>query len=259
MDNKTKDAVHVLWDEILNLGADRSEDAMKKVMTDLCGLINAQNSSWVGALRVSTAKKDPLKGWRTPVAKKLYPPLPTSPDLQKQLQENFNTRKMDPSFLLCVRNPGRFRHWSMRGSMPTKWYRTSFYKDYFFSRGIYDFLHVSFPVNRDAESVFGFDRVGSRKPFGAGDIETLYYALRGLGWFHKQILLCHGLLASRSPVLPSERKVLDLLLTEASEKEIARKVGLTPATTHQYIKSIYRKFGVQGRSGLMSLWIGRAR
>ena len=62
--------------------------------------------------------------------------------------------------------------------------------------------------------------------------------------------------ASRLDALaPHERRVLNLLLTEAGEKQIAERLGLAVSTTHSYITGIYRKFGVRGRAGLMSLWL----
>jgi PAS domain S-box-containing protein len=54
---------------------------------------------------------------------------------------------------------------------------------------------------------------------------------------------------------PHERKVLELLLTEATEKQIAERLGLAVSTTHSYITGIFRKYGVRGRAGLMSLWL----
>ena len=54
---------------------------------------------------------------------------------------------------------------------------------------------------------------------------------------------------------PHERRVLNLLLTEAGEKQIAERLGLAVSTTHSYVTAIYRKFGVHGRAGLMSLWL----
>jgi PAS domain S-box-containing protein len=58
-----------------------------------------------------------------------------------------------------------------------------------------------------------------------------------------------------SVLAPYERKVLELLLTEATEKQIAEKLGLAASTTHSYITGIFRKYGVRGRAGLMSLWL----
>lgn len=58
-----------------------------------------------------------------------------------------------------------------------------------------------------------------------------------------------------SILAPYERKVLELLLTEATEKQIAERLGLAASTTHSYITGIFRKYGVRGRAGLMSLWL----
>ncbi|WP_260392891.1 LuxR C-terminal-related transcriptional regulator [Ralstonia sp. SET104] len=70
------------------------------------------------------------------------------------------------------------------------------------------------------------------------------------------------MLAERSPLAqlqerlaPHESRVLHLLLTEAAEKQIAEQLGLAISTTHSYITNVYRKFGVRGRAGLMSLWL----
>lgn len=58
-----------------------------------------------------------------------------------------------------------------------------------------------------------------------------------------------------TPLSPQERRVLELLLTDAPEREIAASMGLAESTIHSYIASIFRKFGVRGRKGLMSLWL----
>lgn len=68
-------------------------------------------------------------------------------------------------------------------------------------------------------------------------------------------MLNRGLQLASVPLAPYERKVLQLLLTEATEKQIAERLGLAVSTTHSYVTSIFRKFGVRGRAGLMSLWL----
>lgn len=55
-----------------------------------------------------------------------------------------------------------------------------------------------------------------------------------------------------------ERRLVSLLLTDRVEKEIARDLDLTPATTHTYITALFRKFGVSGRAGLTALWLGNS-
>lgn len=46
--------------------------------------------------------------------------------------------------------------------------------------------------------------------------------------------------------------MLRLLLTGASEREIAQALGLSPATTHQYVVALLRKFGAHSRAALMA-------
>ncbi len=64
-----------------------------------------------------------------------------------------------------------------------------------------------------------------------------------------------GVPALLAQLAPHERKVLAMLLTEATEKQIAERLGLAVSTTHSYITGIFRKYGVRGRAGLMSLWL----
>ena len=70
-------------------------------------------------------------------------------------------------------------------------------------------------------------------------------------------MLNRGLLHATAPLASYELKVLQLLLTDATEKQIAERLGLAVSTTHSYVTSIFRKFGVRGRAGLMSLWLNQ--
>jgi DNA-binding NarL/FixJ family response regulator len=74
---------------------------------------------------------------------------------------------------------------------------------------------------------------------------------------HREVLQWHGLLNALKPLSPRERDVLQLLLTGASEREIAHALGLTPATTHQYVVAILRNFGAHSRAELMAQWLRR--
>ena len=79
--------------------------------------------------------------------------------------------------------------------------------------------------------------------------------LRGVKWFHRQLMLCQGLLLAKTPLTAVEQKIVSRLLTDKSEKEIAHELGQSFHTTHWYVREIYRKFGVNGRAGLMALWL----
>jgi ATP/maltotriose-dependent transcriptional regulator MalT len=68
-------------------------------------------------------------------------------------------------------------------------------------------------------------------------------------------MLSQGLLMASTPLTAAERRVLQLLLTDASEKHIGHQVEMAPSTVHQHVVRFYRKFGVSSRAGLMSLWL----
>lgn len=64
--------------------------------------------------------------------------------------------------------------------------------------------------------------------------------------------------SASSPLTPVERQVLQSLLTGLSEKAIASAQSQSYHTTHEYVTSIYRKFGVNNRAALMALWLGKS-
>jgi DNA-binding CsgD family transcriptional regulator len=63
------------------------------------------------------------------------------------------------------------------------------------------------------------------------------------------------LAARRLP--PRQREVLQRLLAGDAEKEVARCLGLTAGTVHQYVKDVYRACGVSSRAQLMAHCLGR--
>jgi DNA-binding CsgD family transcriptional regulator len=60
---------------------------------------------------------------------------------------------------------------------------------------------------------------------------------------------------SASRLAPRQREVLHHLLNGDSEKQIARRLGLTPQSLHQYVKAVYRHFDVHSRAELLARWI----
>ncbi len=129
---------------------------------------------------------------------------------------------------------------------------------YFQKGGITDRIWCVLPVNRDAESLFCFDRIRRRARFTPQHEQLVAHALRGIKWFHRQLLLNHGLLVGDAPLSPAHRRLLPHLLSHKSEKQIAAALRLSRATTHKYVTDIYRSFGVTSRAGLMALWMGGA-
>nr|WP_272917844.1 helix-turn-helix transcriptional regulator [Altericroceibacterium endophyticum] len=70
-------------------------------------------------------------------------------------------------------------------------------------------------------------------------------------------MLGEGIGIASAPLTPTEHAVLGGVLQGMSEKEVAIANDQSPHTTHDHIKSIYRKYGVSSRTALMALWLGR--
>jgi DNA-binding CsgD family transcriptional regulator len=250
--------IHLVWDRLTDFEAGQSAEAVTHLMTFLAEQVHAWNVTWAGAVRVNiNSDDDPLQGWRVAAMRSLHP-VPSQRDDGhfKDILRLWDQRKIDPSFLLPLYNVGIYRTYSFRRELPPEWFESPFYERYYGSVGTYDAVFVAFPLNQDAESHFGFY---SRETFTDSHIERLAYALRGIKWFHRHLMLSHGLLTASSPLTPAERKILQLLLTDATEKRIAMELDMATSTVHQYVVSIYRKFGVRSRAGLMSLWLNRER
>ena len=252
-------SIYKLWDDLADFGAGQVDRALFYLMNALAEELGADDIIWVGALRVvrgRLAHKDPLKGWRVRVFEHLTAP----PEIEQRSAEAM--REQDQEVALTTRalalSAGRFRVYRLRDGFIdfAAFRKTLHYRKFYQEPGIRDRLWVAFPTMADAESVFVVDRYHSRQRFTENDAAYAGALLRGLKWFHRQLFLSHGLHLVDTPIPPSQRRVLNALLSDMSEKQIAAQLGLSPGTTHQYAVEIYRRFGVNGRAGLMALWLG---
>jgi DNA-binding CsgD family transcriptional regulator len=139
------------------------------------------------------------------------------------------------------------------------WRRTWLYQDGLRPLGVEDRLVGAHGVTRWAESYFALDRSRTDRPFDDRARDVLALFLSGCPAFHREQLLVRGLLDASKKLSPREQTVLQLLLTHRSEAEIADALGLSFHTTHQYVVSVYRKFGVQGRAALAARWLRDGR
>ncbi|MEP9380153.1 helix-turn-helix transcriptional regulator [Aquabacter sp. CN5-332] len=247
--------IHCLWDDLSDFQASQPDRACAYLMAQLCGLVEAWNATWAGAIRFDGGDADdPLQGWRVGAVQALraIEPHPDEGHF-KEIRRVWDRREIDPSFLLLpMRGVGTFRTYSFRRELPAEWFESDFYAHHYGSVGTHDAVFVAFPLNDDCESHCGFY---SARTFRDEEIALLAYALRGIKWFHRQLLLGSGLLMASTPLTSTECEVLQLLLSKASEKEIARRKGIATSTAHQHVTAIFRKFGVRSRAELMSLWL----
>jgi DNA-binding CsgD family transcriptional regulator len=252
VNNIDVEAVHCLWDELAEFDVSRPEAAANRLMSVLAERTAISNVTRAGAVRLTSGERaesdDVMRRWRVAASQALHPYIPPPHRI-------WDRPESDPSMDIPLRDLGRFRSYTFRRELPQAWFGTSFFQRHYGDFGIADATFVAFPVNQDCESHFGF---WAPRVLEDETIALITYALRGIGWFHRYLMLGHGLMLASSPLTPTERKVTQLLLTDASERRIAHQLGLADSTTHQHVVAIYRKFGVRSRAGLMSLWLNRS-
>ncbi len=84
---------------------------------------------------------------------------------------------------------------------------------------------------------------------------------RIINWLHREVepLVGRQLASARQPSMtelsPRLREVLLRLLDGDSEKQMSAGLKLSSPTVHEYVQTLYRRFGVGTRAELMSRWI----
>lgn len=255
--------VFALWDELSDFGIDGTDAALTLCMERIRGWIEAQDAFWVGAVRVMQCpahrKRDALSGWRIRSIELLHPQYHDTRHYKKLVKADTHADlELAATNIALAAGAGQFRTYTLQGGELVDvdaFSKTEHYNFYYRRPGIRDRIWVVAPVNADTESYFCFDRIGKARRFDADDLALAAFALRGIKWFHRQLMRHHGLGLCESPVTPAERRIIKGLLAGATEKEIAGKTGLSPGTVHQYAVRIYRKFGVRGRAEFAALWL----
>jgi DNA-binding CsgD family transcriptional regulator len=249
------DRIHNLWDELAAFEAAQTDAALTHLLTQVADMVGAENAYWFGAVRMADSTGDPLLGWR-PRGIRYLQPLPQDTSFTRDRIRSLDRGAVDEATVAQARMAGSYRSNRLCDLVSDEWFQSDIYQGYL-DRGVHDSLVVGVPVSSMAEGYYGFLRMRPDDPFTEADRDLALYAMRGLTWFHREVLLAHGLLVARTPLTPIERRVLAHLLTEQSEKSIASTLGVSASSLHTYVRDVLKKFGVSGRKGLTALWLGR--
>ena len=198
--------IHGLWDELADFGAYETDAALTHALRTTSALISAQQAFWMGTVRL-LSDNDPLCGWRIRTLKRLHE---SDEDRRvlKQAQQYHDSGIFDPVTVAQARLAGRWRAHLLRELAPPDFETTHAYDVLYRSRGIRDALFAGFPVNNDAESIFGWYRVGEDpKPFAPEDRDVVTAVFRPLKWFHRRIMLARGLVVAEAPLTAVERRL----------------------------------------------------
>lgn len=261
---KEMEAVYHLWDDLDRISIGETEKALRHLALGMAELLEADNVRWMAAVRVlhgAKAKVDPLLGWRLRAS---YDLVPDSEKYKKLIAPMYHrNNRLDPSFLIglatltMVAEAGKFRVHRLRdGWIPfRKFSQSEHYRLHYTELGITDRIWISFPLNADTESIFVIDRTRPAH-FQKKDASLAGTILRAIRGFHRRLFLSRGLHIAEKPLSPVSQRIVRLLLSDKTEKEIAASMDQSVATTHKHITSIYALFGVKSRAALMALWLG---
>jgi len=250
--------IHQLWDQLAEFDAMHHDAALDHLLAGLCRLTQGQNAIWFAAIRLNEAgPRDPFMGWR-PKGRHLLKPLREEKQFYRLVEKRVREEAVDLSTMRNVALAGRLRANRLTDLVPDDWFEGDYYQRMYRRFGLHDAIWAGCPVNEDTEVYIGVYRHIGQPSFTEEERDTVEAILRGLKWFHRGQLLSRGIIVANTPLSPTERRVLTGLLSGAYEKEIATNLDHTTNTTHDYVKSIYRKFGVSNRAGLMALWLGPA-
>ncbi|MBE2179221.1 MAG: helix-turn-helix transcriptional regulator [Chthoniobacterales bacterium] len=247
-----------IWDRLEGFDASRTDEALSFLMRELKRIARADDAVWIGVVRMAHGKeadRDHQLGWRGRVVVHLE-----WTDLKRRVVAGaMKAQETDggvPSSIEMAKRAGQFRTLTLRELHDMKSFRrTEHYRACFVPFGITDRLWCVFPVNEDCEVAYILDRCGGRR-FSTREKNAVASLLRPIRWFHRRTMLFHGVTLGDARLRPGEIRLLSRLLSPRTEKEIAEDLGLAPTTTRTYIKQLYAKFGVRGRAGLASLWLG---
>ncbi len=250
------DELILLWDKLADFPASKTDRSLDFLLSTLCEWLHADRAVWLGAIRVRTDKKDALNGWRPRAVHNL------GKDRISRKLYNLGMKALDsghsmPMLESHVKFAGKFRVYTRAEFAPIEYFESDYYKAQQSIQSDRDVLYAVAPVNRDAESYFLFSRWQGDE-FSEEDKALASNTLKGLKWFFRRIMLHHGLMLADTPLTATERQVLSHLVSNLSEKQIAEKIDKKIDTTHQHVKSIYRKFNVNSRPALMAIWLGSA-
>lgn len=251
------DRIHALWDELADFDAARVDEALDHLMASVCEFVDAQNANWFGAVRMADVLPgDPAHGWRPHGMRYLHPSRQT--DLRsKELIKKLERGSIDETAIRNIALAGGYRTNRLVDLASPAWFESDYYLCYYRDLGHLDVIWAGVPINADTECYFGFFRETGRPWFTPEERDLVAYALRGLKWFYRRLMLSRGLLVASAPLTATEREVLASLVGGLAEKQIAADRGQSYHTTHEYVTNIYRKFGVNNRAALMALWLGK--
>ena len=166
---------------------------------------------------------------------------------------------LDATVVALAKTSGAPRAFRRREVVSDDEWRQAPIQELFDAISVGDRLVTGVPAGPGTEIVVTSYRRCTEQGFSEEDRELAALVAAAVRPFCTRLALTYGFGDGLTPLTPRERSVLKALLTGAAEKEVARDLGLTTRSLHQYVVSVYRKLGVTSRAQLMALFLSPHR
>ncbi|MFT3766672.1 MAG: helix-turn-helix transcriptional regulator [Minicystis sp.] len=138
---------------------------------------------------------------------------------------------------------------------PRDWYGSEHVQEFRRAARVDSFIYAAYAPGGDTGRSFSLHRAWGDRPFT--ERERLLVDI-----FHRECAFLHQPRTEIDPAIcrglaPRLQDTLRSLARGQSEKQVAAALGLSPHTVHEYVKALYRHFGVQSRSELLALCLAK--
>ena len=134
------------------------------------------------------------------------------------------------------------------------WYRSAHVQELRRIADVDSFIYATYTPGGDTAMSFSLHRPWGHRPFSERE-------RRLVDLFHRECVFLHERRTEPHAVhmrglSRREQDTLRGLCRGLSEKELAAELRLSPHTVHEYVRSLYRHFGVRSRSELLVRCLG---
>ena len=234
--------------------------ALSLYQTLTARVLRASAVTWLagyqGKLGRDGWKSELLNDWK---AVDIIPPANTDTNtfaVQKAYLELARQHGIDPLTEAAINSAGKTRVLSFHDIEELQsWLQHPIKRQFLDTRNVGERMLGVYNLHPQAESYLLVDRCPTSPPFNEQDCANLQALLQLFPRLHYWLLLERGLIPPLKPLAPRYQEILQRLLHNENEQEIAEQLQLSKSTVHTYIIDLYKKFNVNSRSELMTLWL----
>lgn len=226
-----------------------SEAQRRHALEGMAALVGAQVGVWARADGITTGRMSFHReidfGWSSDSERRVF----------LEYTETAPYQSLDPSISALARQTtsamGTFTREQLLDDRT--WYGSEHVQRFRHPARVDSFLYGIYAPGGDTAAGFSLHRTWGDRAFSERERRLVDVLHRACAFLHAPPERSPAILQGLSPRL---RDTLRGLAGGRSEKQLAAELKLSPHTVHDYVKALYRHFGVQSRSELLARYLG---